>query len=101
MVKEQKLSYSSMNQAACAAIAQPQAFFTMLRTQGLTLAHTLALPDHYDFDSWICPFDAGYQLICTEKDAAKLWPIHPTALAVPLVVTLESGFLAAVDEAVS
>src|SRR5450830_283659 len=37
---------------AVAAIAKPEDFFTMLRAQGLLLAGTIALPDHYDFNSW-------------------------------------------------
>ncbi len=82
---------------ALAAIAQPDAFFAMLRAQGLTLAHTLALPDHYDFDSWLRPSDKDYELICTEKDAIKLWQIHPDALAVALEFSPEPGFLAALD----
>lgn len=82
---------------AVAAIGQPDNFFNMLRAMGLVLAHVVPLPDHYDFDSWKCPFDGDFQLICTEKDAAKLWRSHPDALAVPLQVTLEPEFLAAVD----
>ncbi len=81
---------------AVAAIGQPDNFFNMLRAQGLTLAHVVPLPDHYDFDSWKCPFDGDYQLICTEKDAAKLWRSYPDALTVPLDVTVEPAFLAAV-----
>ncbi len=82
---------------ALAAIAQPQAFFTMLQTQGLVLEQTQALPDHYDFDSWLRPSTKDYKLICTEKDAVKLWEKHPDALAVPLVFTPESAFLTALD----
>jgi len=82
---------------ALAAIAQPQAFFAMLQAAGLPLAHTLALPDHYDFDSWLRPSDKDYTLICTEKDAVKLWRQHPDALAVPLDFTPEPGFFAALD----
>ena len=85
--------------AAVAAIANPAQFFDMLRDQGLTLAHTEPLPDHYDFNSYSCNWDEGYSLICTEKDAAKLWRTHPQALAVPLVVTLDAAFLAMVDAA--
>ena len=85
--------------AAVAAIANPAQFFDMLRGQGLTLAHTESLPDHYNFNSWLCNWDEGYSLICTEKDAAKLWRTHPQALAVPLVVTLDAAFLAMVDAA--
>ena len=84
-----------------AAIAQPEQFFGMLRAKGLTLTQTLALPDHYNFDSWLCPFPMGQQLICTEKDAIKLWRTHPEILAVPLVVTLAPDFTAAIDEAVT
>lgn len=83
---------------AVAAIAQPEAFFGMLRGRGLRLAKTVALPDHYTFDSWSRPSDKGYTLICTEKDAVKLWPAHPDALAVPLVFTPEPGFLQALDQ---
>jgi tetraacyldisaccharide 4'-kinase len=80
---------------AVAAIAQPEAFFSMLRQQGLTLAHTTALPDHYNFDSWLSSTYGLERLICTEKDAVKLWPHYPQALAVPLVVSLPAEFLAA------
>ncbi len=85
--------------AAVAGIANPAQFFDMLRGQGLTLADTESLPDHYNFNSWLCNWDDGYSLICTEKDAAKLWRTHPQALAVPLVVTLDAAFLAMVDAA--
>ena len=85
--------------AAVAGIANPAQFFDMLRNEGLTLAHTEAAPDHYDFNSWICTWDRGYSLICTEKDAVKLWRTHPQALAVPLVVTLDSRIFSAVDAA--
>ncbi len=82
---------------AVAGIAQPQTFFDMLRQAGLTLAETRALPDHYDFSSWSRIIDGGYTLICTEKDAVKLWPVQPDALAVPLVFTPEPAFLQALD----
>jgi tetraacyldisaccharide 4'-kinase len=82
---------------ALAAIAQPETFFAMLRGQGLPLARTLALPDHYDFDSWQRPTDESYTVICTEKDAVKLWEQHPDALAVALDFTPEPAFLAALD----
>jgi tetraacyldisaccharide 4'-kinase len=80
---------------AVAAIAQPEAFFSMLRSQGLTLAETTALPDHYDFNSWLCSIPLGYSLICTQKDAKKLWPKHPDALAVPLIVDIPEAFFQA------
>ncbi|NMM90252.1 tetraacyldisaccharide 4'-kinase [Rhodococcus sp. SRB_17] len=82
---------------AVAAIARPEDFFAMLRAQGLTLADTLALPDHFDFDSWKRPSGDLLRLICTEKDAAKLWRQNPDALAVPLQVDIDGGFFAALD----
>ena len=82
---------------ALAAIAQPQVFFSMLRGKGLTLARTLALPDHYDFKSFLPNEYKGYRLICTEKDAVKLWPLCPDALAVPLISVLPADFWAALD----
>jgi tetraacyldisaccharide 4'-kinase len=82
---------------ALAAIARPDEFFDMLRANSLALAHTIALPDHYDFDSINTNEFKGYSVICTEKDAAKLWPKWPQALAVPLLLTLEPACLTRLD----
>lgn len=86
---------------AVAAIAQPEAFFRMLRDQGLTLAATESLPDHFNFRNWVSAAPKGHTVICTEKDAVKLWRTHPDALAVPLVVIPQPEFLEAVDRAIS
>ncbi len=85
---------------AVAAIAQPEAFFAMLRAADLSLVQTEGLPDHYDFDSWLRPNHLCQTLICTEKDAVKLWRHAPDALAVPLKLSFDAGFLAALDERV-
>ena len=82
---------------AVAAVARPADFFAMLQAQGLALAHTEALPDHYDFDSWQRLQDKRYVLICTEKDAVKLWRHHPDALAVPLQLHIDPAFFSALD----
>ena len=83
---------------ALAAIARPEAFFAMLRAAGLTLADTLALPDHYAFDSCSRLLDGRQNLICTEKDAVKLWLHRPDALAVPLRLEVPPAFFAALDD---
>lgn len=83
---------------ALAGIAQPENFFGMLRAKGLTLRSTEALPDHYDFDSYSRTSDMHEVLICTEKDAIKLWRHRPDAWAIPLLQTLPPSFLAALDE---
>lgn len=86
------------NQAvdALAGLARPEGFFKLLREQGLTLHQTTALPDHHDFAAW--PQSALTRpLLCTEKDAAKLWQRQPKALAVPLTLTPEPAFWAALD----
>ena len=82
---------------ALAAIAQPDTFFAMLRAQGLVLTRTLALPDHYSFDSFSRNEYEGYTLICTEKDAVKLWRKAPDAYAVPLLCLLPEAFWTALD----
>ena len=81
---------------ALAGIAQPGSFFAMLRRAGVGLAGTHALPDHHDFDSSLA-VPAGATLVCTEKDAVKLWRTHPGAWAVPLQVGLPDGFVSAFD----
>jgi tetraacyldisaccharide 4'-kinase len=85
---------------AVAAIAQPDRFFRMLRSAGLPLATTRALPDHYNFDSWLRIPNMHQIVICTEKDAPKLWQHQPDALAVPLVLSIDAGFWAALDQRV-
>ncbi len=87
--------------AAIAGIAQPEAFFAMLRARGLPLDQTIALPDHYHFDSLPSNIYEGYDIICTEKDAAKLWSIAPRAWAIPLVFQPEAAFFTAIDAAVA
>ena len=81
---------------AVAGLARPDSFFNMLRATGLDLATTQALPDHFDFASWPSR-KSPRTLLCTEKDAAKLWQRQPTALAVPLMLTPEPAFWHALD----
>ncbi|MGE0332506.1 MAG: tetraacyldisaccharide 4'-kinase [Ramlibacter sp.] len=82
---------------ALAGIAQPSAFFAMLREQGLLLDEALALPDHNDFTGTLAALNAANTLVCTEKDAVKLWTRRPDAWAVPLQVTLDAGLVQAFD----
>lgn len=79
---------------AVAGIAHPQTFFAMLRERGLPLAATHALPDHAAFDNLPWTDSDEATLLCTEKDAVKLWPLRPDALAVPLEVALAPAFWA-------
>jgi tetraacyldisaccharide 4'-kinase len=81
---------------AVAGIAKPEAFFDMLREAGLTLTATAAFPDHHDFEHQ--PIDTeGRELVCTQKDAVKLWRRHPQAWAVPLTVDIDPQFWIAAD----
>jgi tetraacyldisaccharide 4'-kinase len=86
---------------ALAAIAHPEAFFTMLKECGLSLAETIALPDHDDFAHHALPVKNGTTLLCTEKDAVKLFGSPEMAavnlLAVPLEFAPEPAFLEALD----
>ena len=83
---------------ALAGIAKPEVFFDMLRAQGLQLSRTQALADHADLDQVHIDADAG-DVLCTEKDAVKLWRTHPQAWAVPLVTQLPADLLTAIDQA--
>ena len=86
---------------AVAAIADPEAFFKMLRQRGILLQTTIALPDHHDFSDFDFSSFAGQTVLCTEKDAVKLF-LKPhfagvSLLAVPLEFFPEPAFLAALD----
>ena len=86
---------------ALAGIANPDAFFDMLRARGLQLKQTIGLPDHFDFSGYAWPGSAGDIVLCTEKDAVKLMELPSfnghNWLAVPLEFSPEPAFLAAVD----
>ena len=82
---------------ALAAIARPEDFFAMLRAQSLDIVSTEGLPDHYNFGSWKRPSDNRLQVICTEKDAAKVWQVLPSALAVPLQLQVDQGYFDLLD----
>ena len=75
---------------ALAAIAQPHAFFSALQSAGLTLSQTQAFPDHAPLADW--QPSHGRDVLCTEKDAVKLWPRHPQVWAVPLLCELPEVF---------
>ena len=82
---------------AVAAIARPEAFFEMLAERGLRIDAAQALPDHADFARFKRLCTASTPLLCTEKDAVKLWPLHPDALAVPLQLRLPPAFWQLLD----
>ncbi|MCG2593379.1 tetraacyldisaccharide 4'-kinase [Ramlibacter sp. XY19] len=81
---------------ALAGIANPQPFFDMLRGAGLHLERTFALPDHHAFEDG-SKLDPGATLLCTEKDAVKLWRLRPDAWAVPLQLEIEPAFWEELD----
>jgi tetraacyldisaccharide 4'-kinase len=90
---------------ALAGIAKPQVFFDMLQTQDVQLANTIALPDHASTNQ-LSAAVAHIQhnptdVLCTEKDAVKLWPTLPNVWAVPLVVDLPQALLEELQKALS
>ena len=86
---------------ALAGIANPEAFFDMLRESGLTLEKTISFPDHHPFNHHDLQALSGLTVLCTEKDAVKLFdlPAPPgmRLLSVPLEFTPEPAFFDALD----
>jgi len=97
VISLQSLKKEAVN--AVAAIAQPQAFFAMLKASGLQLAGQYSLPDHDSFEGWTPP-NSGPILLCTEKDARKLWTSCPQAFAIRLLFEPEPAFWMALDKQV-
>ena len=77
-------------------IAKPQAFANMLSKRGIQIAELHALPDHANFSNWQAS-QPHLKLLCTEKDAIKLWATCPEAFAVPLLFEPELSFWQAFD----
>lgn len=83
--------------AAVAGIARPERFFQMLEDCGIHLQHTVALADHDNFSAPLPAWAEQMQILCTEKDATKLWERYPNALAVPLEQEMDADFWQAFD----
>jgi len=88
-------SFQGKKVQALAGIGKPQVFFDMLSAVGISLSTTLALADHDDMRA-INIDPAMGDVLCTEKDAVKLWNYQPTAWAVPLVTEISPNLLDAV-----
>lgn len=92
---------------ALAGIAKPHAFFDMLSARGLQIERTLPLPDHISLDGlaqlelFKSGDKAGGRMLCTQKDAVKLFALYPDAglqlLAVALTFDPEPAFFQALD----
>lgn len=87
--------------AAVAGVARPEVFFDMLRAGGLCQLRTHALPDHADMDSYAAACSGSdTPLLCTDKDAVKLFAVPGIDLGrvwrVPLVLSSGSGWTDAV-----
>lgn len=91
---------------AVAGIARPAVFFDMLRARGLTLQDEVALPDHAVPAAYAALLAASpTTLICTEKDAVKLFqyavPPGSAVWSVRLEVDIDPAFFGAVDARIS
>jgi tetraacyldisaccharide 4'-kinase len=76
---------------AVAGVARPEVFFDMLRHGGLTALTAQALPDHASSDDYAAVgMNSDAPLLCTDKDAVKLFALPGIDLArvwrVPLVL---------------
>ncbi len=70
---------------AIAGIGDPQRFFDMLRSHGLSVID-VAFPDHHPYQPSDLQFDDAIPLLMTEKDAVKC---HPFAPAQTWVVSID------------
>ncbi len=90
---------------ALAGIARPEAFFAMLRQQGLEPARCIALPDHADAGTLRAALadDPHTTVVCTEKDLVKLAGLGLSCpvWAVPLALEVPAEALQALDAALS
>jgi len=89
---------------ALAGVARPQAFFDMLRARGLQIEREVALPDHADASAYAEWAQHPGPLVCTEKDAVKLFAAlsgrsagaAPSVWAVALELQADAAFFSAV-----
>lgn len=86
---------------ALAGIARPEVFFDMLRERGVRLARTIPMADHAQAQDYAAlEWPAEVTVLCTEKDAVKLFDLLPLAVeawAVPLELSPEPAFWTTFD----
>lgn len=87
---------------ALAGVARPDAFFDMLRGEGLELLTTVPLPDHAPPSDYLHLLRGhGQAFICTQKDAVKLsglmLPPGVRVWSVGLNVSIDASFFDALD----
>ncbi len=86
---------------AVAGIARPEVFFDMLRARGLPLQRIVPMADHAQAQDYAAlGLQAGETVVCTEKDAVKLFdqlPPGAQAWAVPLELSPEPAFWTTFD----
>lgn len=86
---------------AVAGIARPEVFFDMLRERGLRLERAIPMADHaqaQDYAALALPPDVT--VLCTEKDAVKLFDLLPPGAqvwAAPLELSPEPAFWTTFD----
>jgi len=89
---------------AVAGIAKPGQFFDMLSAMGLSLSAQLGASDHASaqelmalLQDELSSTEGPVTVLCTEKDASKLWSVFPQAWSVALEVRLDPLFLEEFD----
>ncbi|MGI9217068.1 MAG: tetraacyldisaccharide 4'-kinase [Hydrogenophaga sp.] len=86
---------------AVAGIARPEVFFDMLRERGLPLQRAIPMADHARAQDYAAlELASEVTVVCTEKDAVKLFeqlPPGAAAWAVPLDMTPEPAFWTTFD----
>ncbi len=86
---------------AIAGIAQPEVFFQMLRDQGIHPVKTIGLVDHASMNNLDLTIYKNSIILCTEKDAIKLWSRYPLIWAIPLELKIDQCFLSALETRVT
>jgi tetraacyldisaccharide 4'-kinase len=98
-------TFQGQHVTALAAIANPDAFFEMLKSRGILLDQSISLPDHHDISLSDMQPSSNAIVLCTEKDAVKLFALESAAamkiLAVPLEFEPEPAFFRALDDLLS
>lgn len=99
-IEKARALWATKEVCAFAGLGNPNKFFKALKEINIPIAHTVGLPDHFDYPSKFCESLPHEVLLTTGKDAVKLPQQEPRLWVVDVKVTLPPALIHQLEKAI-